>query len=127
LLKREKTMNARNMILAAATAASMAASAVASPGPDFTAVVDSDGTLARGLNATGATHLQTGVYEVAFSKDVSGCGYTATIGLSGSVGSSGFGTVNVAKRSGKKKAIFVQTFDTSGDPADLGFHVIVAC
>lgn len=102
-------------------------SATASQGPSASAVVDPDGTLNRGLNAVSATHLATGQYEVAFGSNVSACGYTAAIGLSGTAGSSAFGTVNVAKRGGNKKAIFVQTFDADNNLADLGFHVIVQC
>ena len=113
--------------LYAAVVVLCAGSAIASQGPSATAVVDSDGTLNRGVNAVSATHLMTGQYEVAFGSNVSECGYTATIGLSGTTGSSDFGTVNVAKRGGNKKAIFVQTFDTGGNLADLGFHLIVQC
>jgi hypothetical protein len=121
-------MKSRQILFTAAVVATMSApSAIASPAPDFTAVVDADGTLARGLNAVSATHLDTGQYEVLFNKDVTLCGYTATVGLSGSAGASPFGTVNVAKRGGTKKAIFVQTFDTTNILSDLGFHVIVAC
>jgi hypothetical protein len=121
-------MISRQVFLAALAAAALGgASAVAAPGPSNTAVVDSDGTLARGLNAVSATHLTTGQYEVAFEKSVSGCAYTASIGLSGTAGASPFGTVNVASRGGNKKAIFVQTFDPDGNLVDLGFHVIVTC
>jgi hypothetical protein len=111
----------------AATIVLAAGSATASQAPSATAVVDPDGTLARGYNAVSATHLAAGQYEVAFSSNISECGYTATIGLSGTAGSSDFGTVNVAKRGGNKKAIFVQTFDVTGTLADLGFHAIVQC
>jgi hypothetical protein len=113
--------------LFAATLVLAAGSATASQAPSATAVVDPDGTLNRGVNAVSATHLMTGQYEVVFGSNVSECGYTAAIGLSGTVGSSDFGTVNVAKRGGNKKAIFVQTFDVSGNLADLGFHLIVQC
>ena len=113
--------------LFAATVLLVAGSATASQAPSATAVVDADGTLNRGLNALSATHLATGQYEVAFNSNVSECGYTAAVGLSGNAGSSAFGTVNVAKRGGNKKAIFVQTFDVGGNLADLGFHAIVQC
>ena len=119
-------MTFKHILLAAAVALA-ASAATAGQAPNFYAVVDSNGTLARGFNAVSASHLNPGQYEVAFNKDVSGCGYTATIGLSGSLGSSPFGTVNVAKRGANKKAIFVQTFDTTNNLSDLGFHVIVAC
>lgn len=119
----------RRTLIVAASALSVlfAPSVRAAQGPRFSAVVDSAGVLARGLNAAGATHLATGQYEVDFTKKVTLCGYTATIGLPGAAGSSDFGTVNVAKRGGNKKAVFVQTFDVAGNPADLGFHLIVNC
>jgi len=116
-----------NRVLFAMTVLLGAGSAAASQAPSATAVVDPDGTLARGYNAVSATHLATGQYEVAFGSNVSECGYTAAIGLSGTSGSSDFGTVNVAKRGGNKKAVFVQTFDVNGNLADLGFHLIVQC
>lgn len=116
-----------NHALLMATVLLGAGAATASQAPSATAVVDPDGTLNRGLNAVSATHLTTGQYEVAFGSNVGECGYTATIGLSGASGSSDFGTVNVAKRGGNKKAVFVQTFDVNGTLADLGFHLIVQC
>lgn len=95
--------------------------------PSFTAVVDSAGTLARGYRAVSATRTGVGSYQVAFEKNVSACNYTATVGLPGSSGSELFGTVSVSPRAGKPKALFVQTFEIGGDPADRGFHLIVAC
>lgn len=114
-------------IAAGLAAALVAASAIASAAPDFTAVVNADGSLARGLKATAAVHLGTGEYEVDFTKNVTACGYTASIGLSGSSGSSDPGTVNVVGKQHNAKALFIQTFDATATPADLGFHVIVSC
>lgn len=106
-------------VLGAATAQATA--------PSFTAVVDNTGTLARGYHAVGAMRTALGRYQVTFSRDVSACSYTASVGLPGNSGSELFGTVSVAPRAGKPKAIFVQTFEIGGAPADRGFHVIVAC
>ena len=110
----------------AALLVSSAASAAAN-GPSFTAVVDSNGTLERGLRANGASRIAPGQYVVRFTKDVSACAYTAAIGLSGTAGSSNPGTVNVVGRTDNNKAIFVQTFDESASPSNLGFHVIINC
>ena len=96
-------------------------------GPSFTAVVDNAGTLARGYRAVSATRTALGRYQVTFERNVSACSYTASVGLPGSSGTELFGTVSVAPKSGKPKAVFVETFDTSGAPADRGFHLIVAC
>lgn len=104
-----------------------ATAALAANGPSFFAVVDADGTLNRGLHALHAKHLTNGHYEVGFTRDVSACSYTASVGLSGDAGSSSPGIVSVAARSGKPKAIFVETFTPDGTRIDRGFHVIVAC
>jgi hypothetical protein len=119
---------ASTIILAAALAALGTPAAVAgSNAPSYTAVVDADGTLERGRGATGIVHVNTGIYEVDFTKDVTACGYTATIGLSGDTGASDPGTVAVVGRSGTPKGVYIQTFDKKGHPLDLGFHLILAC
>lgn len=121
------TRIAVSLLCVAACTVFAAQEALAGNGPSFTAVVNADGTLARGLKATGATRFGAGSYEVDFKKDVTACGYTLAIGLSGDVGSSDPGTVNVVGRSGNPKGLYVQTFDTTGTLADRGFHVIVSC
>ena len=115
-------------ILAAALAALGTPQAAAGSKPQtFNAVVNFDGTLARGRGATGVLHTDTGIYEVDFTKDVSACGYTASIGLTGTTGGSDPGTVTVVGRSGTPKGVYIQTFDRKGHAADLGFHLILAC
>jgi len=121
-------MKARVLLIGAAFVFSFS-QAIASNnnGPSFTAVVGSDGTLARGLNAVSVTRQDPGVYVVLFSKDVRACSYTAAIGLPGATGASGIGIVTVARRSGKPKGLFIETFDAQGNEADLGFHLIGQC
>src|ERR1035437_3829267 len=49
------------------------------------AVVNSDGTLARsGCAGTTSKHVSTGGYQVIFHRNITGCAYLATTGLSGS-------------------------------------------
>jgi hypothetical protein len=91
------------------------------------AVVNSNGTLARGHKAVSATRLGTGAYEVVFRKDVRRCAYLATIGLSGSAGSSLPGEITVVGRSGNDRGVFVTTHSSGGASADLGFHLAVHC
>src|ERR1700739_3068865 len=91
------------------------------------AVVQSDGTLVRGGNTTGAIHLDPGVYEVDFGHSVKKCVYTATIGLPGSDGTNAASFVTVAGRGNNVDGVFVTTFDQHGDPTDLGFHLNVRC
>ncbi len=114
---------------AAAFAFSVAASAQTPPPARASgfAVVDDGGNLIRGKNASSASHLNTGIYEVDFSNSVKKCVFTATTGLPGSDGSNHAGFVTVAGRGSNDNGIFVTTFDAHGDAADLGFHLNVRC
>jgi hypothetical protein len=89
------------------------------------AVVDANGTLARGRRAVSATRLATGAYEVVFRKDVRRSAYLATIGLSGSAGASLPGEITVVGRAGNDRGVFVTTHSSGGAAADLGFHLAV--
>jgi hypothetical protein len=89
------------------------------------AVVNANGTLARGRKAVSATRLGVGAYEVVFRKDVRKCAYLGTIGLSGSAGSSLPGEITVVGRSGNDRGVFVTTHSSGGASADLGFHLAV--
>ena len=91
----------------------------------FFAVVDALGTLVRGFQAVSATRLFTGAYQVLFSHDVTGSAYIATPGLPGSGAILGTGQITVASRSGAPNGVLVQTFDPSGNPIDLSFHLAV--
>ena len=116
-----------NHVLVTAALALCVDPAVAAKGPSYAAVVNDDGSLARGRDAVSSQRVGPGQYEVVFAAEVHRCAYNATIGLSGSMGSSVLGTANVAARNGNKSAVLVQTFDAAGNPFNLGFHVIVAC
>ncbi len=106
--------------LVPATAAGMPPTA-----QSFFAVVNANGTLARGFQAVSATSLGTGVYQVVFSHDITGSAFIGTIGLSGSVGISPAGQISVVGRFGLPNGVFVQTFNSAGVPANLGFHLAV--
>lgn len=99
----------------------------APPNFPMTAVVNSDGTLARGDHVVSATNLGTGTYEVVFDRNVTGCAYTATIGLSGTSGSSTPGLISVVGRAGNVNGIFLNTVDTAGTNSNRGFHLNVTC
>jgi|SRR5580698_8634055 hypothetical protein len=114
-------------VAAAALALTFSQALAGGNAPSDFAVVDSDGTLARGVGTTGAVHLETGVYEVDFVKNVTACAYTMTIGLSGTAGASDPGTITVVGRSDNAKGLYIQTFNDKGKAADLGFHLIVQC
>jgi hypothetical protein len=91
------------------------------------AVVNANGTLARGHRAVSAARLGTGAYEVVFRRDVRKCAFLATIGLSGSAGSSLPGEVTVVGRASNDRGVFVTTHSSGGAAADLGFHLAVLC
>ncbi|MGE0136160.1 MAG: hypothetical protein AB7L91_19540 [Dehalococcoidia bacterium] len=91
------------------------------------AVVNSDGTLARGFRAQSSQRLATGQYEVRFNRNVRGCAYVASIGLSGAVGASSPGEVTVVGRFGDDRGVFVTTHNSGGAATDLGFHLAVHC
>jgi hypothetical protein len=92
------------------------------------AVVNVDGTLARGRGATSSDSLGVdGQYEVAFNRNVSNCAYVATLGdATASTGAEG--VVTVAPRDGNANAVFVQTFDVlTGTETNLPFHLVALC
>ena len=66
-------------------------------------------------------------YEVIFNRDVRDCAYVATVGLSGSSGSSLPGEITVVGRAGAPNGVFITTHDSAGGPSDRGFHLAVHC
>jgi hypothetical protein len=94
------------------------------PAVNFFAVVAASGGLLRG-NATSGGHTVggSGDYAVGFAEDVSACAYSATLGSAdGSLVTPG--RVTVTSTGG---SVRVQTYDAAGNPADLPFHLLVAC
>jgi hypothetical protein len=91
------------------------------------AVVNGDGTLARGSQAgVSSSRLSTGNYEVDFPFDVTQCAYVATLGNQ-AAGNPAVGFIAVAARSGNARGIFIRTQDTSVTSVDLPFHLAVLC
>ena len=95
------------------------------------AVVDSDGTLARSSSngVSVATHtVGTGLYEVDFSKDVSGCAFVATLGNSDSTTTTPVGEIGVTgATTAGGVGVIVQTSDSTGTATDAPFHLFVSC
>ena len=101
---------------------------------EFWAVIDRDATLVRGRNVVRTTHLDTGTYEVFFTGDVSNGAFVATIGRPG-IATEPPGEITVALRCcpgfgaftpfDDNKGVWIQTFDSSGQPRDTSFHLIV--
>ena len=100
---------------------------VAAKAKSYYAVVDADGTLARGRGAVSATNLGAGAYIVTFSKNVRACSYTATVGLSGASGVSAPGFITTVGAAASEMGVFLTTHDTTGASSNLGFHLQVEC
>ena len=93
------------------------------PAAKFFAAVSASGALVRGNATSGGRAGTAGSYVVGFASSVSACAYTATLGTTD--GSSvPPGRITVNDQGGR---VGVQTFDASGAPADLPFHLVIAC
>ncbi|MCW3844365.1 hypothetical protein ONA70_30175 [Micromonospora yasonensis] len=88
------------------------------------AVVNANGTLARGLGATSVTRLAAGMYQVVFDQDVTAAGYVGTVGPAGGDGLAPSGAIAVAPRTGIPNAVFVETYAADGH-VDRPFHLAV--
>ena len=91
------------------------------------AVINSNGTLARGRGVKSVSHLGTGTYQVLFNFDIDQCGFQFTLAQPSFSGSLPASTITGAGRVGTVNGIFVQTFNQSGTLADLPFHALITC
>jgi hypothetical protein len=94
---------------------------------DRAAVVNANGTFARGFGVVGTSRLGLGTYQVIFNRNVRLCVYNATIGLAGAAGSSPPGEITVVGRATSVNGVFITTHNSAGAPADRGFHLHVVC
>jgi hypothetical protein len=100
----------------------------------FWAVIERDASLVRGRNVVRTAKLDTGIYEVFFTGEVSNGAFVATIGRPG-IATEPPGEITVALRCcpgfgafqpfDDNKGVWIQTFDSSGNPVDRSFHLIV--
>ena len=96
-------------------------------GMPLAAAVNSGGGVARGTGVATSDHRGgSGVYEIRFTRDVSGCFAVASLsdvpGGDVAVPQSGEVVTSIAGSS-----VFVRTRDSGGAPTDLPFHLIVSC
>jgi hypothetical protein len=101
---------------------------------EFWAVVERDASLVRGRNVLRTRKLDTGIYEVFFTGDVSNGVFVATIGRPG-IATEPPGEITLALRCCPgaglfepfegNKGVWIQTFDSAGEPSDRSFHLIV--
>ncbi|SCL29830.1 hypothetical protein GA0070616_3958 [Micromonospora nigra] len=86
-------------------------------------VVNANGTKARGWGTV--IKYGVGQYEVQFGVNVASGVYAATIGRADSCCIPPAGEVSVAPRLLTPTAVFIQTYNSAGVPADRPFHLIV--
>jgi hypothetical protein len=90
---------------------------------DRWAVVKKDGALVRGRGVVsvvrGGPLIDVPVYRVTFDKDVTTCGYVATV--------TDTGTASVRQGLNDTHAVMVYTRGLDGKRADIGFHLHVSC
>ena len=97
------------------------------PATRLWAVIDFNGTVARASGiGPGTFREDTGIYDVFFNRDVSGCAYVASLG-GPDAGTPPAGTVAVTNLFGAPKGLFVITRNSAGNNASLPFHVAVFC
>ena len=94
------------------------------------AVVNLDGSLARGSGAVSSAQLGVdGQYQVVFNRNVATCAYAATGGEATATAPDDAIVLTVAPREGNTSAVFVQEYDAilGFDSYSSGFHLHVLC
>jgi hypothetical protein len=120
---------------AGAPGASGASGAQGPPGPQgepaakLWAVVDSNGTLARGAPGVSSARQAAGAYTVAFGKVITQCAYVASVGYPGNASSTFLGFAQTGLSTNFDEVVVVHTFGPGGNPslADKPFHLAVHC
>lgn len=95
---------------------------------DLFAIVNSNGTLARGngvVSTAGNITGFAGAYEVVFNRNITGCSFGANLGDGGV--NTFPGEVSVTNRNGIANGVFVRTFNSSGVATNQSFHLTVDC
>jgi hypothetical protein len=90
------------------------------------AVVDSNGTLARGRGVSSAARTSQGRYQVIFTRDVRNCAYLATIGGIGAAAPPQ-GEIATSAVATNVNAVSVRTEGSGGAAGNRPFHLIVPC
>jgi hypothetical protein len=79
------------------------------------AVINANGTKARGRAVASTKHIDTGVYEVLFRRTITTCGWEQDR------------RVRAEPVQPTNNGVFVQTWNGAGTPTDLPFTVVVVC
>jgi len=98
-------------------------------GKHLWAVVNTDGTLARGSNkdVVSTFGFGGGWYEVIFTKNVTTAAYAVSVGDPGTTAVPGPGMAAITGRSTDARGVFVTTFDAAGTGTNRAFFVLVNC
>ena len=89
------------------------------------AALAGDGTTLAGSGVVSVSHPAQGQSWVTFDRDVSNCGYYATVANYSGVLSSGHAATALV--SGAPQVVAVQTRNSAGSAADIGVHLLVFC
>ncbi len=95
--------------------------------PGLMAVVSDAGNLVRGNGGPQVNRVNTGVYNVVFNRNVSGCAFSGGLHAPIGTGPGAEGDFVAAPLSGNDQGVFVQTFNEAGNLADNDFHLVVTC
>jgi hypothetical protein len=90
------------------------------------ASVDSNGTLIRGQGVTSAEQIGSNAYQVVFDRNVTGCGYVATVGDSGGAISAA-AIAEAHQRLNVVKGVEVDIYSSTGGGTIRPFYVAVFC
>jgi hypothetical protein len=90
------------------------------------AVVDAPGTLARGNGVVSVANPFSGVYDLVFDRNVSGCTYLVSPGGTGANQTTAY-DVAASRLDGNANGVRVQTKDPGGLNTDEPFHLVVDC
>ncbi len=89
------------------------------------AVINANGSVARGKGEAAATRVSAGYYRIGFYRNITGCAYVATVG--GVAAEVVTGIANVTRTTGSNSNISVRTFTLNGTAADRSFHLYIDC
>jgi hypothetical protein len=94
------------------------------------AVVNVDGTLARGSGAVSSRQLGAdGTYEVTFNRDITRCAHVATAGEAGTFPADDAITLGTSTSETTPNGVYLIEYDAilGRDSYSSGFHLIVTC
>ena len=89
------------------------------------AVINLNGTTARGFGVTSSENASAGNYVVTFNRNVSKCAYVASLG--DGAGNTFQGEVSATNNVVDANAVGVATDNSSGVGTDKAFHLAVFC